>query len=326
MSDASPVWVLDDGRPGNTTQSLGVAEALGGPHRVVPVPLTRAAALPNGLRGASFLGVAAEGRAALSPPWPDLVLAAGRRLAPVSRRVGRGGPTRRVHLMWPGEGGAHAFDLVVVPAHDRAHPGPQVVAVVGTPHRMTPERLAAAAEAWRARLGRLPRPRWVVLLGGGRPLTAPITDALLSRVAGLVDASGGSLLLSTSRRTPRPIAHRVATFMAHGHRPGWHYDWHQHGAEANPYEGFLALADRVVVSGDSMAMLSEACGLSVPVFLFAPPGLVPEAKKQRFHQQLLEHGHILPLGADPGRARTPLPNPAHTVARALHHHGLVPSA
>ena len=82
---ASPrVWVLGDDRPGNATQSLGLAETLGWPleqRQIQPGPLSR---LHNRLLGGSRLGIDLSRSDPLEPPWPDLVIAAGRRSAPVA--------------------------------------------------------------------------------------------------------------------------------------------------------------------------------------------------------------------------------------------------
>ena len=102
------VWLLIDDRAGNRSQCLGVAEALGLKFEVRDLEYTAAAALPHVFLGASFFGLSAKSRAELAPPWPDLVIAAGRRTAPVARRIKRlnGGATYLVQIMDPGPWGS----------------------------------------------------------------------------------------------------------------------------------------------------------------------------------------------------------------------------
>ena len=49
-------------------------------------------------------------------------------------------------------------------------------------------------------------------------------------------------------------------------------------AAANPYFGILATADRLVVTGDSIAMLSEACATGRPVQIFDLGGMRGESE------------------------------------------------
>ena len=117
------IWVLADGRAGNRSQCLGVADQLGLAYQVKELNYGPLAALPNGLLGASLAGLTAESRAGLSPPWPDLVIAAGRRTAPVARKIGRlgGDGCFLAQIMHPGAG-AGDFGLIAQPRHDRGAP------------------------------------------------------------------------------------------------------------------------------------------------------------------------------------------------------------
>ncbi|MCH8836078.1 MAG: mitochondrial fission ELM1 family protein, partial [Proteobacteria bacterium] len=200
------IWLLIDDRAGNRSQCLGVAEALGLSFEVRDLEYTAAGALPHGFLGASFFGLSAKSRAELAPPWPDLVIAAGRRTAPVARRIKRlnGGATYLVQIMDPGSTGVGEFDLIAAPRHDTITERPNVMRITGAPHRITPARLAAAAAEWRGRFADLPRP-WIALIVGGSTRRRTFTDAMardLGRAASAMAAdAGGALLVTTSRRT-----------------------------------------------------------------------------------------------------------------------------
>ena len=49
--------------------------------------------------------------------------------------------------------------------------------------------------------------------------------------------------------------------------PAYVYRWRKDAAE-NPYFGYLALADRLIVTCDSMSMLTEAIVTRKPVFIY----------------------------------------------------------
>ena len=160
MSADPLIWVLADDRAGNVTQALGVAEALGRPFVVKTLRYTPLAKLHSVLQGASRIGLTAESRAELTAPWPDLVIAAGRRTAPVARwikRIARK-PVVVVQLMNPGRVGASQFDLIAVPRHDCVAPDRPTAP-------MRAQRRTRAPSAWRIAArrgsGAMGRPRGI---------------------------------------------------------------------------------------------------------------------------------------------------------------------
>ena len=293
---ASPpsVWVLADDRTGDVAQCLGVAEALGLPFAVKDLRYSWAAILPNHVRGARLAGLTDPSRAALAPPWPRVVISAGRRTAPASRWIKAQSGAFTVQIMDPGWWGRGDFDLVAIPSHDcggQDDPA-NVLRVLGAPHRVTPERLAAEAERFRAQVADLPRPLVLVLVGGStrrRRFGAAAASQLGHEVGRLAGTAGGALLVSTSRRTGRKAA---ATLLAALPEPRLVYGWGSAGP--NPFFGWLGLADAVVVTGDSVSMVSEACATSAPVYVWAPPGMVID-KHARFHQELFALGMARPM-------------------------------
>jgi len=294
LGDGASVWVLADDRAGTRVQAIAVAEALGGPFTIKDIAYAPTAALPNALFGASFAGVTAECRAVLAPPWPNVVIGAGRRTAPVARAIKRKSEGRAmlVQVMHPGRAGIADLDLVAVPRHDLLPPAPNILPITGAPHRVTPEALIAAASEWRPRFDDLPRP-WVALIVGGstkrRRFTAKMARDLGRRCSAMAAAAGGSLLVTTSRRTGKPADDLVAEITV----PCRVFRWGDEGD--NPYFGYLACADAVVVTGDSVSMCAEACAGTAPVYIYAPPGFAID-KHMRLHRELYDAGYARPLG------------------------------
>ena len=85
--EAPLIWALTDDRAGNVAQTLGVAEALGRPFQVKDLRYNPLARLPAVLQGALLIGLTPESRAQRTAPWPDLVIASGRRTAPAARWI-----------------------------------------------------------------------------------------------------------------------------------------------------------------------------------------------------------------------------------------------
>ena len=143
--------------------------------------------------------------ARLVPPWPDLVIGCGRNVAMPALAIRRasGGRTLAAQIQDPGVG-SNEFDLLVVPEHDRIR-GSRVVVTRGAVHRVNPARLAAERRRFPA-LAAMPRPIVSVLIGGSNrayQLTLPRLGEIADTVAAILRASGGSALVTPSRRTGR---------------------------------------------------------------------------------------------------------------------------
>lgn len=266
------IWALLDNRRGSVGQARGVLDALAADRYTVvekQIDYTRLSALPNILRSRSLIGVTKESQKALQPPYPDMVLSISRRTAPVARWIKKKSPaTKLIQLMHPGNAGLSEFDLVVVPEHDKnKKQTPNVHYIVGCPHRVTPAYLAAAREKWAEKFAALPRPLTAVIVGGAikkQPFSAENAQALGKAVKQLKDKIGGSILITTSRRTGEAAQKLIMDAIQDV--PQYTYLWGDSGE--NPYSGFLAWADNIVVTGDSVSMCCEATGTGKPIYVF----------------------------------------------------------
>ncbi len=256
------IWALLDDRPGNTTQSLGVARALGGDVVEKRLYFNAAARLPNLLRHGPLLGVNFAISDALDEgPVPDVVIAAGRRLAPVLAQMKCYYPDAyTVQLMSP-DGVCRRLDLIVRPKHDQASDKESFL-TLGAPHQITQAKITDHAAKLALKLHLRGSPT-ALIIGGSTDhgaMTVADMERLWERLAPLLGQ--GTLLVTTSRRTPPAV---VGWLRRHVTPPQhlWPY-----GEAENPYPGLLGLADRIVVTGDSVSMLSEACITGKPVYAF----------------------------------------------------------
>jgi uncharacterized protein len=225
----------------------------------------------------------------VAPPWPDLLIATGRASVPASlyvRRASRsagGRGTFTVQLQNPVIDPSR-FDLVVVPRHDTLT-APNVMTTRGALHRITPEKLKREGEKFAGALTHLPHPRIAVLIGGSNAvyhLTPREMRPLARQLAALPQQMGGSLMVTPSRRTGEENLAILRDALKD--TPAYVWD----GQGDNPYYGMLALADFIIVTCDSVNMVSEACTTGKPVYVIDLPG--GSDKFRRFHQSMRDDG------------------------------------
>jgi mitochondrial fission protein ELM1 len=282
----SRCWLISDGRAGHESIGRGIGSALG-----LEVEIKRVA--PRGLqkRLAPHWPIPASERVGVTGslfqrPVPEIVFAIGRQTGAYLRAVKRAAPETFAVSLLKGGVGMWQPDLIWAPDHDRVS-GANAITTLTSPHRFSADRLEELRAAPPKPIADLPAPRVAVLLGGpSGSVTFDADDiaafgANLSRFVngahsgGLFGESGApSFMISPSPRTPETLfdAAREATTEARR----FIYE----GGEPNPYGHMLAMADALIVTGDSISMVSEAVATGRPVFVFRLRKLSP--KFQRF--------------------------------------------
>lgn len=283
--DSMQICAISDGRAGNARQ----ADALGGALAADFTALTLKPHAPwrwsaprrwpgaEGAYGAAF--------AALLDAPPGIAVGCGRQAALATRLLRERG-AKAVQILDPRLDPA-LWDLVVVPEHDRLR-GPNVITSLGSLHPIDDTWLAHARAEFAA-FADLPRPINAVLLGGTSRharFNRMSFEVLASKLEAVLAREGGSVLLTTSRRTPKELRDELAH--RYDETPG--VVWRSPRDGPNPYAGMLAWADRIVCSPDSVNMISEACATNVPVFVF-DPGRV-RGRPRVFLDAMLARGRI----------------------------------
>ncbi len=329
------VWVISGYRAGETTQLLALAEGLGWPFEVKDLRHRRWDFVPGLLRRVSLAGVERAARDQIGPPWPDVVITAGMRNEPIARWIKQhaGENCLLVNVGRPWAGFDH-FDLVITTPQYRLPERHNILQNIGTMHLVSDHSLAAAARRWKPEFDRLSGPCIGVLIGGhsGPYTLGPAAARRLAAAAGkLAREMEGSLLATTSSRTSDAATEAFAAALD---CPHYLYRWSPDSAD-NPYYGILATADLLIVTSDTVSMISEAVGTGKPVFIFDldgdgdfRPGAVfyrllmrfghPRLTRdlELFHRRLTETGRAAWLGRPRSAARSePLDDLARAVAR-----------
>ncbi len=278
-------WILTEGLAGTEAPCRGLARALG----VEPVLKRVRVRQPwDSLPGRLWIRPLAAPTAdsdPLVPPWPELLISSGNVAAPLALAIKHesGGTTRVVHVQNP-KLRLDRFDLVIAPRHD-AVSGPNVVTTRATLHGLSPDSLASAAQEWEPRLRHLRRPLVAVLIGGSNrrfELSPARIGALAGDLRALMYDQGMGLAVTPSRRTGATNTALLRAELG----PAGAFIWD--GAAPNPYLGLLALADFILVTQDSVSMISEAIGTAKPVYWIRLPG--KSRRLQRFVDELTADG------------------------------------
>ncbi|WP_150523969.1 mitochondrial fission ELM1 family protein [Roseibium sediminis] len=284
------IWLITDGKAGDLAQCEGVARALGGTieSKIVAPRAPFSWFLPHGPVDPRESSRTPD--SPLAPPFPDIAIASGRRAVGYLRHLKRAsnGSVFTVCLKDP-RAGTGIADFIWVQDHDPLR-GNNVLVTPTSPHRFSVERLEELRGIPDPRIDTLTAPRVAVLVGGNSRHHQYTTDDFKRFDKGLssmAENGGASFMITTSRRTPRPLE----TALQKTAGKGGHFLWD--GTGENPLGQFLAKADAVIVTADSTNMIGEAAVSGAPIHVFHPNG--GHRKIDRFLATLEKLGILHPF-------------------------------
>ncbi len=288
MSDSNKIcWIITSGDIGTENQCLGVAEALG-MHPVVKRIKLRFPweQMMPWLRFAEQYALSPASDP-IDPPWPDILICCGRKSIGIALYVKKmsGGKTFLVQIQHPNISPRH-FDLVAVPRHDQMKSAENVITTTGATHRVTPEKIALAKQMFEPVLGTLPAPRVAVLIGGASGAYRMTADTA-KRLAEQLLALKTPLMITVSRRTGA----ENTRLLRHMLKKADIYFWDGEGD--NPYFALLGFANHILVTEDSVSMVSEAISTGKPVQIIPLEG--GTKRFNLFHQALQNQGYTRPF-------------------------------
>jgi mitochondrial fission protein ELM1 len=268
-------WVLTEGMIGTQNQCVGVAEALG------LTPIIRKIGLRQPWKKLTpWLGFETPYSfiPALTPPWPDLLIASGRKSIAASRYIKKqsGGKTFTVQIQDP-KTNPNQFDLVAVPYHDTLR-GDNVIVTDGAPNKITLSNLKDAKKEFAPLFKSMTSPRVAVLIGGNSR-THKLTKHIVENFCRQLSTLEAGLMITTSRRSGEENLTLIEQELTSPDNFIWD------GTGDNPYLGMLAWADYIIVTSDSVSMLSDAGTTGKPVYVINLDGGSPRFERLHNHFQ-----------------------------------------
>ena len=256
-------WVLyDQGKIGSKHHCIGLANALGlNPVQKVVAPRWPWSVLPGPLWFCP-LSSQSTGGDPLDLPYPNLIISSGRAAASLALGIAKAIQKQKnkcylIHILDPHLPIKH-FDLVITPEHDNLM-ADNVIVTRGGVHHLTDALMTECAK--NMDFSHLKRPYLGVLLGGNSQHVR-FTEHTFEQLAGLLKdwqtSTGGSILVTPSRRTPLGFIQKLQNVF----EKTPFYMWDQ--KQPNPYPGLLGWADSILVTSDSVSMMSEALFVGKP--------------------------------------------------------------
>lgn len=276
-------WIVTEGMAGTENQCIGVANALGVKSKIVRTGLRQPWKTLSPWIGFES-DITFEEK--FSPPWPDILITSGRKAVAVARYVKKKskGKTFTVHLQDP-RVAPNQFDLVAVPYHDPTR-GENVIVTDAAPNKIDDQTLENAKSEFKE-LAKYPAPRIAVLIGGkskAYDMSEKMVHDLIAQLKQLQSDMKATLLLTASRRTGEENMSLLETAFKNDDQT---FFWNGEGG--NPYIAYLAYTDYILVTADSVSMISDALSTGKPTYIISLEG--GARRIDTFHEHILKKGY-----------------------------------
>ena len=299
MSEDSKVkscWIVTDGTTGMLKQSIAVAKSLNIEPAILhthPTPILRL--FPTLAKIPTWRLTMGRSPSWIRGPYPDYIISCGRRMAGLSiglRRISKG-RSKTIHIQDPGIS-PDFFDVLVVPSHDKIAAFEKnfsnLVISTGSLSWLIKKQILARKSDIIERFGPLDTPQIIVMLGGNNKrysVSTSIVEKLAHEIFNYARLKNARLIIIPSRRTPRKARMIFEKLDIDKKHTFWD------GKHENPYPDIFSIADEIIVTSDSVNMITEACVVGKPVFV-AHWG-EERGRLNKFHKIMYEGGFTRPL-------------------------------
>ena len=290
LNKDNSIWLLLDDRVGNCSQVLGIEKALNLKCIKKQFQYNLLSKLPNIILQNSIKHIKFSDRKQFKAPWPKIIIGCGRKSAPIGLWIKKqsNNYSKYIQIMWPSYP-YREIDLIFTPLHDNIKNKKNVIEIQTSPNVINNKLISESYNKWMNTLGNLLSPKISVIIGGdtkNHKLGIIHIKALFKNINSILNDKG-SIMISSSRRTSKESLIQIKkeirklkfkTIL-----------WNVNDKKPNPYHGFLAHADLVIVTGDSVSICSEVCSAGKPLLIYAPKDITIK-KHNIFHKLLIKKG------------------------------------
>ncbi len=292
------VWALKDERAGNNSQIDGVLKELSLPYKIISIKYNIFVILPNlllALMGGQ-IHITSKSKHKIHKPWPNIVIACGRRSYLIAKKIKKISNDNALHiqLMNPRFNWSNTnIDLITIPMHDNYKNRINTLVTIGSANKFSNKYLKELRQKNIAHYKQLTHPIIFCIIGGNtnnHKLTFDMANKVLNKALEITGKKG-TILITTSRRTEKNVINKIDVVYntINNNKLIFHPSISNN---KNPYEIFMSFADEIIVTGDSISMISEACSTQIPVRIFSSINLCSE-KHLSFHDYLIKNNYAV---------------------------------
>ncbi len=207
---------------------------------------------------------------------------------------------KSVVIMSPSWGWKRHYDLQIVPKHDTTSlfylKRSNRLITLGAPTLICEKNLKENAQKLSMTL-KLPSQKYISIFIGGNSshhtLTGTAIHSLVQKLNRIIQEKELHLLITTSRRTPKDISQILKnTFSHHPRCPLLMIAEDSPSQPENFISGMMGLAELILVTEDSISMISEAAGSGKKVIVIQTDPNQKKSKHRKFIQELAQEGYI----------------------------------
>ena len=284
------IWLLLDDRAGNCSQVLGIGKALKIKYIIKKIRYNKLSRFPNIILQNTIKHINENDRKQFIAPWPKIVIGCGRKSAPIGLWIKEqsNNYSKYIQIMWPSYPYKN-IDMIFTPLHDNIRKKNNLKRIETSPNTIDTKLLSESHIKWKNKLQPLNKPRVALIIGGNTKKYEfdPMHIKLLFKKINTILNNRGSIMITSSRRTSIDCINEIKKEIKKLKVKS--YFWNTNDKTSNPYFGYLAYSDLVVVTGDSVSICSEVCASGKPLLIYAPKNITMK-KHAFFHKMLIEKG------------------------------------
>jgi KDO2-lipid IV(A) lauroyltransferase len=223
----------------------------------------------------------------------DFIISCGSATAGLNYLLSEDQQAKAIVILKPGMLNIKKFDAVILPQHDKPKLRDNVIITKGAPNLINKKYLEEQSEQLLKRFSHLKIGggyKVGLLLGGdtkNHVLSEKSVRIMINQLKELANEEMVELLVTTSRRTPAKIESLLQRELRKYPRCRLLIIANQHNVP-EAVGGILGVADAVVVSGDSISMISEAASSGKPTLVFPMEERLNNSKATMKHNSFID--------------------------------------